>query len=533
MTLRVYRYGCLPPIEGVDVVRAQLRAAHDYRNDLVAIERGRRAALRAIDDTPEVRDAIDRVKGAAKKDRPAAVTLLRTARKAAREVASEDLSRIQALDESIRRDARALTPCYWGTYLSIEAAHQQARSAPLYGNDAITPSDPAFVRWRMPMPGQVGIQIQATRPLTTAEALRGQDTRVRLVMSGPVYGVLWLRVGSEGRDPVWAHVPIKLHRAVPDAATWKWVRVSVRPRGTREVWTCEITVDDPSPPARSLDGGLDESIAIEWDWTQLDDGSVRVASWADSRGRTGEERLPARIVSGIRKAEGLHAIRDLVADDVRSRVARELRECGEVLPPWLVHAREALAMRGAAKVSIAWMRDLVHRWRRERCDVARRAYERLDDWWIRDAHLYDYETGARRNALGWRRDVYRCLARRWGGEYRTVLLSDQDLSREARFGEEASVRQLASVHELRDAVRNVFGGDAVGARWRDKPDEEDERSWCERSRDEWMAEGARKEDKFTLRQEKQGNAWAKRKAKKVVPRAEHEPAREAVSNPAE
>ena len=43
MTLRVYRYGCLPPIEGVDVVRAQLRAAHDYRNDLVAIERGRRA----------------------------------------------------------------------------------------------------------------------------------------------------------------------------------------------------------------------------------------------------------------------------------------------------------------------------------------------------------------------------------------------------------------------------------------------------------------------------------------------------------
>ena len=54
MTTRVYQFGCLAPTEGLDVVRAQLRSAHDFRNDLVAIERGRRAALRALEESPAV-----------------------------------------------------------------------------------------------------------------------------------------------------------------------------------------------------------------------------------------------------------------------------------------------------------------------------------------------------------------------------------------------------------------------------------------------------------------------------------------------
>jgi hypothetical protein len=48
--IRVYKYGCLAPTAGADMVRAQLRAAHEYRNDLIAIERGRRWAMRQILD---------------------------------------------------------------------------------------------------------------------------------------------------------------------------------------------------------------------------------------------------------------------------------------------------------------------------------------------------------------------------------------------------------------------------------------------------------------------------------------------------
>src|SRR5271167_4725493 len=45
----VYRFGLLPPTENAAVVRRQMRLAHDYRNLLVEIERGKRAALRALD----------------------------------------------------------------------------------------------------------------------------------------------------------------------------------------------------------------------------------------------------------------------------------------------------------------------------------------------------------------------------------------------------------------------------------------------------------------------------------------------------
>ena len=35
--IRVFRYGLLAPTEGAEVVRAQMRAAHRYRNTAVAV----------------------------------------------------------------------------------------------------------------------------------------------------------------------------------------------------------------------------------------------------------------------------------------------------------------------------------------------------------------------------------------------------------------------------------------------------------------------------------------------------------------
>lgn len=46
--LKVYKYGLLAPSSNGELVRSQMRAAHGYRNTLVEIERGRRAAIRSI-----------------------------------------------------------------------------------------------------------------------------------------------------------------------------------------------------------------------------------------------------------------------------------------------------------------------------------------------------------------------------------------------------------------------------------------------------------------------------------------------------
>ena len=539
---RVYQFGMKPPTEGEVLVREQLRAAHDYQNDLTAIERGRRAVLRAIDDTNEVHAAIDLVKAATKSTRKAALSALHLARRTARAAVPNELARINELDKEICKNAYNHVACAWGTRLDINTRHMQSRAMPLYGDDGIEPNDPKFSsgpKWRDALPdgdvrgiwwllgGQLGVQLQGG--LATHEALRGNDTRVRLVLTGypgkrgQRPGVLWLRVGSAGRDPIWAKFPIWVHRSIPSAAIWKWVRVSVRRDGMREKWTCEITVDDPAPMARTLDRNLRGAIAVEWEWSALEDGGIRVARWADNRGGSGEVVLPARIAVGIRKPDGHRAVRDLVLNEMQPRLARALQET-KTLPRWLQEAGNVLHL---------WrshdrFRALAMRWRKECPTLAPDVYAILRQWEERDAHLYYYEVGARGQALGSRRDFYRVTAVTWARQYRTILMSDQDLSREARFGEESDRRFTAGLYEFRSALRNAFGEqDAVESLWRDKPDENDERIWCERTRDAWVVGGARGDGRFAALKEKTTNAWAARKAKGATKRAAEEAARKA------
>ena len=531
MARKVYQFGLRPPTIGAADVRAQLKAAQDYRNDLIAIERGRRSALRAVDDTDEVRAAIAALATAPKAERKVAVTALRLARKAAREAAAEELARISALDEQIRRDARALTTCYWGSYLDVEAANQQARAAPLYGDDAVTPNDPHFVRWHGE--GHVGVQLQGG--LSTGDALVGNDTRARLVLTPPRdpsrpwprYGTLSLRVGSDGRDPVWAEWPIKIHRAVPDSASWKWVRASLRREGTRERWTVEITVDDSAASPRSLDDHLVGTVAVQWEWSAVADGAIRVARWMDDHGESGEVVLPASIATGLRKPDGIRGVRDDLANKLRTNLAKAIQESGDPLPVWLADAGDTLPH----WKSIDRLHALVKRWRAERCDAARVAYDLLDAWWIRDCHLYDYEAGARREALGERREFYRVLAAQWARRYQRVLLSDQDLSREAKFGDESDVRFTASVSDLRGALRTTFADDAIDTTW--KGVGSDEVPWCERAIGAWIAGGTRGDGMFAERKEKTANAWAARRAKRTAKLAEVGAARKPIANTAE
>lgn len=546
--IRVYQFGLRPPIVNAARVRAQLRAAHDYTNELTAIERGRRWALRQVDDTDEVREAIALVKAATESSRKARVAELRKVRKVAREAASDELARIAEREHELLLSARANTTAYWGTYLDIEAAHRQARQAPLYGDDAIEPSDPRFVPWRAPsssslpvgrLPesneGQLGVQLQGG--LSTADALAGRDMRCRLVLiparsdsrraQRRRFGELSIRVGSEARDPVWATWPILVHRAIPDAASWKWVRVSVRHEGRHEVWTCEITVDDPSPPARDADTSLSGAIAVEWEWSPLDSGEIRVAKWADDYGAMGDVLLPARIAEGIRKPDGHRAVRDMIANEARPKIQRAIREDQGPRPVWLAQDGATLHL----WKSHMRLHVMHRRWVTECPGICPKALATLEEWVRRDRHLWDYEAGMRGQTLRARRDWYRCLAREWADRYKTALLSDQDLSREARFGPDADVRQTAGVSELRQAIRNAFGLDAIDG-FRTKP-QEDEAPWCERARDAWIAGGAREGGMFTIRKQHSSNAWTERKVKSAVKRAEKEAARNASGNAAE
>lgn len=75
--------------------------------------------------------------------------------------------------------------------------------------------------------------------------------------------------------------------------------------------------------------------------------------------------------------------------------------------------------------------------------------------------------------------------------------------------------------------------DAVDSKWRDEPGEEEEREWCERTRDAWNGGGARGDGRFAAIKEKTVNAWAARKAKKAAKQHEKGSARKAGGKAAE
>jgi hypothetical protein len=498
-----------------DLVVSQLHAAHDYRNTLTEIERGRRDAVRLVYETDEIREAADALKHATKSDFRARKKALYALRREAMEANQEEIQRINGLAADLQRGARELTHTFWGTYLDIESQAQQARADPLYGDDGLTPHAPRFVRWRDPMQGQLGVQIQ--RLTTTVDVLAGKCSYVRVERRDKGYATLWLRVGSDGRDPIWARWDIKMHREVPNAARWKWVRVSCVPRSFRdkpeyrETWTVEITVDDPAPDARSLDRTLSGAVAISWSWDAMPDESIRVASWRDTRGQVGEIVVPVSITKGIRKPDGIRAVRDLVWNDAQPKIARAIKESQDATP-WLVEAANTMPY----WKSLGRVHELARRYRVEGCTSAVAAYEMIHAFCDRDLHLADYERNARDEAIRERREMYRVLAAQWARTYRHVLLSDHDLSREARRGEDSDVRFTASPNQLRGALKNAFGADAIMATW-DK-----EEGWCERACAAYFTAGARSE-MFAQPKEKTTNAWASRKKKKQEKEAARKP----------
>jgi len=560
VTTRVYQFALLPP-SGRDaaLVDAQMRLAWEARQDMAMIERGRRSAMRALLDTPDVRAAEEALKAATRSTRKDVIRVVSRARRDAleRAVASEryddeacqetgycplyEPERIEQLAKLATKGAyhyfgdRGLA---WGTRLDVSGAADAARKAPLYDDDGLTPSDPHVERWydaKRPPDSQLAVQLQGG--LSTPDGLTGQDTRVRLVD-----GVLWLRVGSDGRAPVWAKFAIArphrtgkrgvrtTHRAIPDDAKWKWVRVSRRRDGPWMRWSVEITLDVEREDWRVRDPQVQGVLAVEVCWDRPDDAIV-VARWRDDSGRSGTIELPDRIATGLPKVHGIRAVRDTIRADMAKRLQRALTEDRDPKPVWLADAAGSMHL---WKSSSRFHR-LIQQWQDERCDAARPAYELLDAWRLRDNHLYEYETGARGNVLRWRKNWYQTLAAEWARRYRIVVLDDRNLSREARWGEASEIRFMASPFELRQAIRNAFGRDVAEhtVKQTEKEKDEDDRDWCERALDARNAGVARTERETSEIKDKRGGAWAKRKQAKTTRHAEREAARKAVVKAAE
>lgn len=432
MSTRVYRYGLLAPTEGAELVRQQMRLAHRYQNDLISIERGRREAYRALmstdtriadaerevaeadarvvelvdtakrarverrtrDDAAEIRDAVAKAREAKRE----AVARLRELRPIVREEMRPRLAEQDARAHELTLSARAHCGVYWGTYLLAEAAAEQARKSAM---------DPRFQRWDGS--GQVSVQLQGGASI--AEVTSGTDTRLRW----PTYvegsrkakrTELAMRVDSDERGkPVWARWPMVYHRPLPEGAIVKRVVVTLRMRGPREEWSCEVTLDTAACALRVAPA--DGTVAVHLGWRSATGGAVRVATWHGSDGATGTIECPERVRSGFAKSESIRSIRDRNLDELRAR---------------LVEARESWPEELRAETSS------MHQWRSPArfASLARRHPEidGLEAWRYNDHHLWRWEHDQRLSSERYRREVYRIAAAELSRRYRRLVLSD-------------------------------------------------------------------------------------------------------------
>lgn len=516
---RVAKYGLLRPVQGEHEVRAQMRAGHRYYNDLIALERTRRAVYRDIRGDggrlaePEqrvsdiaaqlaaVREAIRGANAEARsrvesarlraqaRDLSAQIKDARVALRAARAEVGADpevRARVVDLDERGKRwhkGLRAATPAYWGTYLLAEASYDQARKAavdpsvrPARGFERTSPVD----GWAGE--GRVGVQIQGG--MTIAEAMAGDDTRLRIepvsrdAWDHPMRGErrraqrtrLWMRIGSEERAPVWAVFPLVMHREIPPDARIKGATVQLRVCGTREEWTVSITYAREAEQPAQLPG----VVALDLGWRKRPDDSIRVAYWADDAGEHGEIVMPASIRAKIKHADGLREIQDLAYNRAQRWLTRWLRaaeSAGVALPDCLDNARRyAHQWRSHARIR----RLVLETWRGQRFAGDERIFAALERWAHQSRHLWQWEAREREKALRHRREVYRAAAAEIARRYGTVAVEEYDLAADKRLpapeGEDAPVRAVRSQRfdaapgELRAAIVQAVqreGGVAV------------------------------------------------------------------------
>lgn len=521
MTTMVYKYGLSCPTYNATAVDRQMRLAHEYRNTLVQIERGRRAAMRgaeerwagvcalramAIEADAAVAAAFAAVKAArassrsrsegapmrealdvARQKKRAGLELVAEARRKLREDTAfiAEADRINELAAGLRRSAREHCGVYWGSYLLVEAADAASRSMPLY--DGIEPNDPAFVRWTGD--GRVAVQIQGGMP---TEDIFGADTRVQIdavdqapwLYKSPVgerrraaRTKLRLRIGSTERGkPIWAEWPMVMHRPLPPGQI-KWVTVSARIDGARSGrsgtfvrWAAEITAELEGSRRRHRPPQHEgaSAVGVNLGWRLMEDAGIRVARWHGTDGASGELRLPRELVGMTEKVEDLQAIRDNYFDVARDALVGYSGTAAA--PPWLLRTCATLSQWR----SIGRLRNVVRRWRRERdgaTDGHDGMFGTLDAWERRDHHLWAWQHAQRQNYIARRNDLASNLAAELARRYDVLVLEEFDLRPMRRTTgptpEDAPLQvapQRANQHavapgELRRALRDAFGAD--------------------------------------------------------------------------
>lgn len=486
---RIFRFQARLPTAGLEVIEEQLTLAHRYRNALVALERRRRAMVHhalvqamptgvAWEATVAMleamleshRDVLARQH--AKKRRreisaeaKAIAAILKQALREARghhralrrlaagkgldaddhthqmlhhcQLTAQDASEaLHQVDEAIhaeRKRLRANCGLYWGNYLAVEQGMQAARSGP----------PPRFRRYDRQ--GKLAVQIQ--HGMSPEELHSLQDPRLQLEAPkvddlGRIYRrhrrvLCRFRIGSVGREPLWAELPVIMTRPLPYDSRVKWAYLKRERVATHLYWYLELVL--------SRDKGWPKPDAAQTGIVGIDPGyrrrphGLRVMYWLGDDHQGSELVLPEEWLQKWSWVFELAALRKRRMNAIVADLVRWVKDHGR--PAWWPEDTRTLAR----WCSPAQLAALTLQWRREHADEAPDMLARLEAWRKMDKRQYEEQEHLRRHLIDARDDLYRKTALALRRRYQTAVIEDTDWEALARREEAEEVRRLPAI----------------------------------------------------------------------------------------
>lgn len=441
---RVYAYG---------VSRSALHHGQGENLDLARAEMQRRVALwnRLVEIHHETQDRKETVLAGC----PLVTVTRRGKEVQRRELSPEVKAQLDAIDDETRErvnEACRDSGCYWPNYSEVKMAWDQARRRP------------GELRFHSAAREVGKITTLLPNGLSVTDAY-GYHGFLRIRQDNPRYprdARVSMRIGSDGRAPVWLTLPVVMHRPLPTECRIKAVSALCERLADTERWRVVFVLDRPEGVgtwATQSSAGRSGNIAIDVGWRRVP-GGLRVATWRDDRGQTGELVLPERYIEQQDTVQRLKSHRDTLYNETLASL-RAWLAVGE-RPSWLRDETAYLHQWRKAGRLVRLMRT----WESRRFRGDEAIFAMLAGWQSRDRHLWQYLDHLRDQCLHWRREIYRVWVADITRRYAEVVLEDVDLSQVARRQDEQGeqnplvqkaryYRTIAGVYQLRQSLEST------------------------------------------------------------------------------